>query len=234
MKTGTRLTQDSVIPEHIAIIMDGNGRWARAKGMPREAGHSVGAEVFRKITEHCCDMGVKILTVYAFSTENWKRSENEVSTIMKLFDNYLDNCIAKLSKLKVSVRFIGDRSRFSKSTVEKMDNVEKATDLPDRLILNIAVNYGARAELTSVVNLAASRGGTYSEEDVSKLLYTSGQRDPDLIIRTGGEYRLSNFLLWQSAYSEMWFTDVLWPDFKKSHLNSAINDYSGRKRRFGG
>ena len=148
MKTGTRLTQDSVIPEHIAIIMDGNGRWARAKGMPREAGHSVGAEVFRKITEHCCDMGVKILTVYAFSTENWKRSENEVSAIMKLFDNYLDNCIAKLSKLKVSVRFIGDRSRFSKSTVEKMENVEKATDLPDRLILNIAVNYGARAELT--------------------------------------------------------------------------------------
>lgn len=220
--------------KHIAIIMDGNGRWATKRGMPREVGHSHGAATFKKIIEYCKDIDLKFLTVYAFSTENWKRPEKEVNSIMKLLDRYIDECERNIDKYDLSVNFIGDLSVFDR---ELQDRIEKlhAKSKDNSLILNIAFNYGGRSEIAWAVNKLIKQGCTdISEKDISSAVYTAGCPDPDLIIRTGGDYRISNFLLWQAAYSELYFTDVLWPDFDEKELDKAIESFYLRKRRFGG
>ena len=216
--------------QHIAFIMDGNGRWASKRGMPREYGHKKGVEVFRNITEYCHKIGVKCVTVYAFSTENWKRPQKEVEAIMKLLDEHLD----KTSDEDVSVRFIGDKSRLDPALVRKMSSVEEQTRGRSS-ILNIALNYGSRAEIVTACNkLIASGKDTITEDDLNRALYTGDCPDPDLIVRTGGDLRISNFLLWQAAYSELYFTDTLWPDMTPDHVAEAIENFYSRKRRFGG
>ena len=218
---------------HIGIIMDGNGRWATARGLVREAGHKMGAEAFKRVVEHCIDRDIALVTVYAFSTENWKRPQSEVEGIIKLLVEYLEEGIAG-GRLKNSrVRFIGDRSRFSPEIQELMKTAEeKSAHYPHAL--NVALNYGGRADIVTAVNsLIASGKKEVTEEDISNALYTSGQPDPDLIIRTGGEMRLSNFLTWQSAYSELWFTKKLWPDITGEDIDEAIAFYETRHRRFG-
>lgn len=219
---------------HIAFIMDGNGRWARAKGQPRELGHKAGAEAFRRVIEHCRDIGVQCVTVYAFSTENWKRPQREVSSIMKLLDGYLDEFAGGDAGERMSLRFLGDMSALDGRLQAKIAQLERQSAGHDRVI-NIALNYGARAELTRAFGILASRGLTeVSEDDISGALYTAGCPDPDLIVRTAGEYRLSNFLLWQASYAELYVTDVLWPDFGPDDVDRAIEEYGKRHRNFGG
>lgn len=219
---------------HIAFIMDGNGRWAQKRGKPREYGHKYGAETFRKITEYCGDIGIKAVTVYAFSSENWKRPAKEVNSIMKLLDKYLDECLKKFSDHNIRIKFIGDMSPFDAKFRKKIDSIEELTK--DRgLLLNIALNYGARPEIVNAVNRILNDGlGSVDETVFEKYLYTSHCTDPDLIVRTGGEYRLSNFLLWQAAYSELYFTDCLWPDMNSDEVDKAVNSFYSRKRRYGG
>lgn len=215
---------------HIAFIMDGNGRWASKRGMPREYGHKKGAEVFKEITEYCHSVGVQCVTVYAFSTENWKRPQREVDAIMRLLDEYLDKKLPD----DISVRFIGDVSKLDASLVDKMRRLEEKTDGKDG-ILNIALNYGSRNEIVNACNKLIADGKTeITEQDISGALYTSHSPDPDLIVRTGGDLRISNFLLWQAAYAELYFTDTLWPDMKREDVDRAISDFYSRKRRFGG
>ncbi|MCL2775303.1 MAG: polyprenyl diphosphate synthase [Oscillospiraceae bacterium] len=226
------------MPEHIAIIMDGNGRWATKRGLPRTFGHAQGAKVFRRIVEYCIKIKVKSVTFYAFSSENWRRPEDEVKSLMKMIDKYLDDFLAKLTKYDVEVKFIGDISKFEDINFKmymKMKDIQTKTH-GKTMKLNIAMNYGGRDEIVNAANRAFKRngGGVITAEMIEKELHTQGQKDPDLIIRTAGEQRLSNFLLWQCAYSEFWFTDVLWPDFSEKILNEAIFDYSNRKRRYGG
>lgn len=218
---------------HLGIIMDGNGRWAEKRGLVREAGHKSGAETFRRIVEHCIDRDITLVTVYAFSTENWKRPEREVNGIIKLLVDYLEEGIAGGREKNSRVRFIGDRSRFSPKIQELMKKCEeKSANFTHSL--NVALNYGGRADIVNAVNTLISQGvKEVSEKDISDALYTSGQPDPDLIIRTGGEMRLSNFLTWQSAYSELWFTPKLWPDMTGDDIDEAIDFYKSRKRRFG-
>ncbi len=216
--------------KHIAFIMDGNGRWATKRGMPREFGHKKGVEVFKDITEYCHKIGVKCVTVYAFSTENWKRPKREVEAIMKLLDEYLD----KSSNENVRVCFIGDKSRLDPAIVEKINSVEKRTASGEDT-LNVALNYGSRAEIVNACNKLISYGKTeISEDDLNSALYTGSCPDPDLIVRTGGDLRISNFLLWQAAYAELYFTDTLWPDMTEADVDRAIEDFYSRKRRFGG
>lgn len=216
--------------KHIAFIMDGNGRWASAKNMPREYGHKKGAQVFREITEYCHKIGIKYITVYAFSTENWKRPQREVNAIMKLLDEYLD----KQRPENASIRFIGDVSMLDEKLVKKIKLLEEETAGHDS-VLNVAMNYGSRAELTYAFNKLLASGKTeISENDINSALYTGDCPDPDLIVRTGGDLRISNFLLWQAAYSELYFTDTLWPDMNEESVNLAIADFYTRKRRFGG
>ena len=232
---------DIILPEHIGIIMDGNGRWAKKRGLPRSAGHTAGAQTFRKIARYCSDIGIKYLTVYAFSTENWRRPKEEVDALMRLFKDYLQEAIRDFKDDSIVLHFIGDRSAFSPELLSLMAENEEESRERDGMVLNIAMNYGGRAELvTAIRNMAekVARGElqpeAIDEALVSQHLYTQGQPDPDLIIRPSGENRTSNFLLWQSAYAEYVIMDVLWPDFTQRDLDKALIEYAGRNRRFGG
>lgn len=220
--------------KHIAFIMDGNGRWAQKRGKPREFGHRQGAEVFKTISRYCGKIGIKYITVYAFSTENWKRSDDEVKGIMKLLEKYLDEVLTEFSKYDIKVRFIGDLTVFGDKIKSKIRKVEELT-ANKSLLLNIAFNYGARSEIVNAVNRFIADGkGVLDEKLLSSYLYTHDCPDPDLIVRTGGELRLSNFLLWQSAYSELYFTDCLWPDMTPDEVDKAVKEFYSRKRRYGG
>ncbi len=220
--------------QHIAFIMDGNGRWAKKRGMPREFGHSYGAATFKKIGRYCEKIGLKYMTVYAFSTENWKRPQKEVDAIMKLFDEYIEECFLEMEEDNVHFRFIGNLSVFPDALRAKMDRIDRET-AHKPFILNIAVNYGGREEIVHACNELIKAGKTeITEDDISRNLYTLECPEPDLIVRTGGDLRSSNFLLWQSAYAEYYFTKILWPDFSPKDVDDAVNAFYGRKRRFGG
>lgn len=228
------------VPNHIAIILDGNGRWAKSKGMPRNYGHVKGCENLEYICEVAKELGVKYLTVYAFSTENWKRSREEVEGLMNLFRNYLKKCIKISKKNNMRVRVIGDPSAFDEDIQNRIRELEEFSKDFDELHFQIALNYGSRDEITRAVNrmLEDQRQGVLTgpvtESMISDYLDTTGIPDPDLMIRTSGELRLSNYLLWQLAYTEFYFTDVPWPDFKKDELVKAIEKYNERDRRYGG
>ena len=228
------------VPNHIAIILDGNGRWAKSKGMPRSYGHVKGCENLEDICEVAKELGVKYLTVYAFSTENWKRSKEEVEGLMKLFRNYLKKCIKISKKNNMRVKIIGDPSAFDEDIQQSIRELEEFSKDFDDLHFQIALNYGSRDEITRAVNRMLEdqkKGiliGEVTEETISSYLDTAGIPDPDLLIRTSGELRLSNYLLWQLAYTEFYFTDVPWPDFKKKELVKAIEKYNERDRRYGG
>ena len=222
------------VPQHIAFIMDGNGRWAQKRGLPREAGHKKGAQAFIKVVEICNKLGINTVTVYAFSTENWKRPQKEVNSIMSLLDDYLDKCSGDMDKYDIKYKFIGDRSVFDEKFILKMERIEELSKNKTHT-LNVALNYGGRDEIVTAANrLIESGKRRLTEDDISGALYTSHSPDPDLIIRTAGEKRLSNFMLWQAAYSELYFTDVLWPDISEHDIRLAIEDYSSRIRRYGG
>lgn len=233
--------EDIQLPEHIGIIMDGNGRWAKQRNLPRSAGHTAGAKNFRTITKYCSNIGIKYLTVYAFSTENWKRPEDEVNALMKLFKSYLEEAISDFKDEDIVVRFIGDKSAFSPELQQLIEENEKMSANRTGMVLNIAMNYGSRDEIIRAVkNIAQQvKSGSINVDDItsdviSNNLYTAGQPDPDLVIRPSGEYRISNFLLWQSAYTEYVIMDVLWPDFTEEMLDKALIEYAKRNRRFGG
>lgn len=218
---------------HIAFIMDGNGRWATGRGLPREAGHRAGGENFKKVVRMCGDCGIDAVTVYAFSTENWKRPSAEVNAIMRLLDSFIGD--AKREKEENGIRyvFLGDKSALAPALAAKCEELEQITKNYRRL-LNIALNYGGRAEIVHACNALLASGKTeVTEADVSAALYTAHCADPDLIVRTAGEYRLSNFLLWQSAYAEFFFTDTLWPDFSAKEFDLILQEYSNRNRRYG-
>ena len=222
--------------KHIAFIMDGNGRWAKKRGMPREYGHRRGAEVFERIVDYCGVLGIEAATFYVFSTENWKRSENEVNALMELLDEYLDKCAQRLQKKDKDIRFIflGDKSPFSSSLRKKMEHIESASSSNTR-ILNLAINYGGRSELVHAFNeLRENNIGDITEEDIAGALYTKESPELDLIVRTGGDLRISNFLLWQLAYAELYFTDKLWPDLTIEDVDEAIESFKKRQRRYGG
>lgn len=232
---------DIILPEHIGIIMDGNGRWAKKRGLPRSAGHTVGAQTFRKIARYCSDIGIRYLTVYAFSTENWKRPKDEIDALMRLFKDYLQEAIRDFKDDSIVLRFIGDRSAFSPELLSLMNENEEESRDRDGMVLNIAMNYGGRAELVTGFRAIAEKiqsgeiaPDQVDEQLISDHLYTAGQPDPDLIIRPSGENRTSNFLLWQSAYAEYVIMDVLWPDFTERDLDNALIEYAKRNRRFGG
>lgn len=229
------------LPVHIAIIMDGNGRWAKRRGLPRSAGHAKGASVFRDIVRQCGNMGIRYLTVYAFSTENWKRPKEEIDALFRLFNDYIDEIARDYRKYDMSIRFLGDISPFTPQLKEKIRLVEEKTAFMSGIHVNIALNYGGRQEILHAVRRVCThvKDGflhidNLDESVFSGYLYTGRQPDPDLIIRPGGEKRLSNFLLWQLAYAEFVYMDVLWPDFTVAHLKEAIAEYCERKRRFGG
>ena len=228
--------QTRVLPTHIAIIMDGNGRWAKKRSLPRTAGHVAGAKTFKNIARYCNKIGLKYLTVYAFSTENWKRPESEVKGIMNLLRDYLKDA-ENFKDENIKVNFIGDRTPLAEDIKELMKKNEEGSKNATGLTLNIAINYGGRDEITNAVKKIVNSGvkaEDITEDLISQNLYTYDIPDPDFIIRPSGEYRLSNYLIWQSAYSEYWFSDILWPDFTPRHLEKAINDYNHRNRRFGG
>ncbi len=233
----TAILDKNNLPKHIGIIMDGNGRWAKKRGLPRSAGHKAGADSLKKIVTACNRLGIGYITVYAFSTENWSRPKAEVDYLMNLLLEYLKDAKRTLAGDNVVIKVIGSRSELSQEIQEQIIKTEKLTENNDGIVLNIALNYGSREELARAVRRIVKDG--IKEEDVtaeliSKMLYTEGQPDPDLLIRTSGEIRLSNFMLWQLAYSEMYFTDVLWPDFNEKDLENAITEYQNRNRRFGG
>lgn len=219
--------------KHIAFIMDGNGRWATKRNQIREMGHRAGAENLKKIVRLCGDIGIHAVTVYAFSTENWKRPAMEVNAIMQLLDRFIKDAKEDNDKNKIRYVFLGDKSGLAPALADKCTELERLTENNSSL-LNIALNYGGRAELVQACRKLAERGGEITEADVSAALYTGHCGDPDLIVRTAGEYRLSNFLLWQSAYAELYFTDTLWPDFSETDLSAAVMEFSRRKRRYGG
>ena len=240
-KTPTVQVDMSRLPRHVAIIMDGNGRWAKKRGLPRKAGHAAGAETFRTIATYAKELGLEYLTVYAFSTENWKRPEDEVSSIMGLLERYLHEAIETMAKDKVKMAFFGDLSPLSPKLRDLCRQTEEISKGYDGCQVNICFNYGGRAELIRAAAEFArqcqqglARPEDLTEEKLGNLLYSAGVPDPDLVIRPSGEVRISNFLLWQSAYAEFYFTDVLWPDFTKEELLRAIADYQNRSRRFGG
>ncbi len=229
------------VPAHIGIVMDGNGRWAKKRGLPRSAGHSAGAETFKKIVRYCSKIGVKHLTVYAFSTENWRRPVAEVTFLMGLFEQYLNDALKDFEQRNIRVVFFGDKSAFSPNLQRLIEDIEQASQSKTGMVLNVAMNYGGRSEIIRAAKAIASdvKDGKLSIEAIdekifAKKLYTAGQPDPDLIIRPSGEKRLSNFLLWQSAYTEFVFMNVLWPDFSEKDLDLAIAEYAARNRRFGG
>lgn len=233
--------EKDTLPKHVAIIMDGNGRWAKKHSVPRVVGHRSGAETLKKISKYAGELGIKYITVYAFSTENWKRDEEEVTGLMGLLLHYMKNAEKELGGDNARIRVIGERSRFSPEIQAQMQRVEKVTEKNDGVIVTLALNYGSRDEILHTVRALVQQvqNGTLlpeqiTEETISSSLYTSFLPDPDLIIRSSGEMRLSNFLLWQSAYSELYFTDTLWPDFSEKDFNAAIDAYLARNRRYGG
>ncbi len=235
-----RIPLDRPSPEHVAIIMDGNGRWAQARGKPRLFGHHAGARRVREIVEACPDLGVKYLTIFAFSTENWKRTQSEVSGLMKLFKRYLMSETRELVEAGVRVRFIGDRMKLDETLVALMDELELLTCDNDLVHLTVALNYGGRDEVaraTKRLSREVAAGNIDPEsvdaETLARFLDTYVLPDPDLVIRTSGEARISNFLLWQSAYSEYEFIDTLWPDFSRDEFARVINNFSRRERRYG-
>ena len=225
--------------EHIAFIMDGDGRWATKRGMPREYGHTVGAKVFRRVAEYCFRGGINTVTVYAFSTENWKRPAREVNALMTLFTTYLKTGMAEMMKDDIRIRFLGEKTPFGDAQRRLMEKIE-SDSAGNKYNLNIAVNYGGRREIALAFEKLHEKlqngeiSGRITEEMISDELFTAGQPDPDLIVRTSGEMRLSNFLTWQSVYSELYFTDVLWPDMNEDEVDKAVADYYSRQRRYGG
>ncbi|MFA9558052.1 isoprenyl transferase [Evansella sp. AB-rgal1] len=235
------LLDDKNIPKHVAIIMDGNGRWANKRGLPRIAGHREGMNVIRKIVRRANEIGVETLTLYAFSTENWKRPKSEVEFLMRLPEMFLNKELPTLMEENVVIRLTGSKENLPKHTINAVDKAISATKGNDGLILNIALNYGSRSEIIQAVKKVYESLekeqlpiDSISEEMLNKHLMTGDLRDPDLLIRTSGEIRLSNFMLWQLAYAEFWFTEVLWPDFTEEHFNEAIRVYQKRARRYGG
>ena len=227
--------ENGSIPRHISIIMDGNGRWAQRRGLPRSAGHKAGAETFRRIARYCKDLGVEYLTVYAFSTENWKRPAEEVGTILGLLEKYLLDSIAEMEEDRIRLRFFGDLSALSPRLQElSARTAEIAGRLPGCFQANVCLNYGGRDEIVRAARALAESGEEWSEENLERHLDSAGIPDPELIIRPGGEYRVSNFLLWQSAYAEYVFSPKLWPDFQTEDIDDAIARYRTRDRRFGG
>jgi undecaprenyl diphosphate synthase len=224
------------LPEHVAIIMDGNGRWAKAKGQPRIFGHRAGAKTVREILTEAGKMGIKYLTLYAFSTENWKRPEDEVKGLMFLLKEYLKKERKELAKNNVRLRFLGRRDNVSEDILKLMDETVAFLNKNDGITLNIAFNYGGRQEILDAVNkLLLEKKDKITEEDIQKNLYGGSELpDPELVIRTSGEFRISNFLLWEIAYSEFYITNTLWPDFNVEEFRAAISEYMNRERRFGG
>ena len=229
------------LPVHIAVIMDGNGRWAARRGLPRNAGHREGANTLKRVVKECNAIGIKYLTAFAFSTENWNRPRQEVNALMQLLLEFLQNAEKEMAGTNIRITVIGDTDKLSEEIRNEIDRVVANTAANTGLNLVIALNYGSRCEIAAAAARIARdvREGRIEPEDVdeelfSNYLYTSGIPDPDLVIRPSGEYRLSNFLLWQSSYSEFWYSDILWPDFSKEHLYQAISDYQNRNRRFGG
>ncbi len=232
------------MPRHIGIIMDGNGRWAKQRGLKRSEGHKEGAKVFRAICDYAQEIGIEYLTFYAFSTENWKRPAEEVSAIMNLFRDYLFEAQEREEENEMKgmrIRYIGERSALPDDIINLIDELEKNSKDKSSITINLAVNYGGRDEILHAVKAIAQKveAGELKAEDIDLTdidgnLFTSGQPDPDLILRPSGEYRLSNFLIWQAAYSEFWFSDILWPDFTSDDLDKAILDFAKRNRRFGG
>jgi undecaprenyl diphosphate synthase len=224
------------IPTHIAIIMDGNGRWAKARGLPRLAGHRAGTENLRRILTSCVEFGVKILTIWAFSTENWRRPQEEVRGLMDIVEQVIDRELNELNKNGVRLRHIGRLEGIAPHLQQKVRNAIEATKGNDKLTLNVAFNYGGKAEILDAIKHIIADGVRPEQVDehlIERYLYTAGLPDPDMIIRTGNESRISNFMLWQGAYSEYYFTPVLWPDFDKEELRKALEDYARRERRFG-
>lgn len=229
-----------IIPKHVAIIMDGNRRWAKKRGLPTQLGHSEGANTLEKMADICEDLGIKYLTVYAFSTENWKRSEEEVDHLMKLLAKHIKDFDKRIKNRNVRFRLVGEISRLNKDLQNGIREIEERTKNNTGLTVNIAINYGGRAEIAIATQKIAEdvkndkiKIEDINEELIYKYLQTKESPDPDLLIRTGGEQRLSGFLLWQSSYSELYFTDVLWPDFDKKELEKAIEEFNNRKRNFG-
>lgn len=234
------MTKENNKLEHLAIIMDGNGRWAARRGLPRSMGHRKGAEVVKEITRAAGELGIKYLTLYAFSTENWNRSEDEVKTLMGLLRDYLQSDLKEVQENNVRIRFIGEREMLDADIVRKMAEIEADTLRNTGMTLCIALSYGSRQEIVNAVKKTAAlvKEGDISLNDVdvklfSDMLYTKDMPDPDLVIRTSGEQRISNYLLWQIAYAEFFFTDVLWPDFNKKLLEDIIKDFNMRERRYG-
>lgn len=233
-----------VLPKHIGIIMDGNGRWAKQRGLKRTEGHKKGAEVFRKICDYAGEIGIKYLTFYAFSTENWKRPADEVEAIMGIFRDYLDEASEREEENEAKglrIKYIGEREGLPEDIVGMIENIEKGSSDKSATTVCLAVNYGGRNDILHSVKTLAKKieagelkSDELTEEIIGDNLFTAGIPDPDLIIRPSGEYRLSNFLIWQSAYSEFWFSDILWPDFTSDDLDKAILDFCSRSRRFGG
>lgn len=228
------------IPQHVAIILDGNGRWAKKRMLPRNMGHVQGAKTVEQIIEDAHDLGIKYLTVYAFSTENWKRPQEEVDALMKLLKDYLKNCIKHANKNNMRVRVIGDKTRLEASIQEKIQELEEISKENTGINFTIAINYGSRDEMIRAMRkmMLDCKEGDIQPEEINEDIFahyldTTGMPDPDLLIRTSGEIRLSNYMLWQLAYTEFYFTDVLWPDFNKKELIKAIEYYNGRDRRFG-
>ena len=229
------------IPKHIAIIMYGNGRWAEARGLPKVLGHKQGVESVRKVVKACLNTGVKYLTLYAFSTENWSRPDYEVKALFKLLENFIDNEFKLFHDNGIRLNVIGEREKIQKDLLAKVEGFEKDTAIYDKLMLNIALSYGARQEILNAAKTLAEevKNGKLKSQDIdekifSGRLYTAGQPDPDLLIRTSGEMRVSNFLLWQISYAEFYVTETLWPDFDENEFNKAIEEYNKRDRRFGG
>lgn len=229
------------VPEHVAIILDGNGRWAKKRFLPRNMGHAQGSKTVERIIEDAYDMGIKYLTVYAFSTENWKRPKDEVDALMKLLRDYLKTCIKRANKNNMRVRVIGDVAGLTDDLREKISQLEEASKDNTGINFTIALNYGSRDEMIRAMRTMADDllSGTLKKEGITEEVFagyldTKGIPEPDLMIRTSGEQRLSNFMLWQLAYTEFYFTDVLWPDFNKKELKKAVEYYNGRERRFGG
>ena len=229
------MEEQKIVPRHVGIIMDGNGRWAKQRGKPRSYGHKKGADVIDEVVTACFERGADAVSLYAFSTENWVRPKEEVDAIFGLLGILIDKKLAKLIKNEVKLIISGDISSLPESLRKKCSNAVQKSGMFKGKVLNVALNYGSRAEITRAVNVALGSGRTeITEEDISAGLYTAGLPDIDLVIRTSGEMRLSNFFLWQCAYAEFYFTDVLWPDFHKEELDKAFEWYSHRKRRFGG
>lgn len=240
-KTENMAIDKERLPRHVAIIMDGNGRWAQKRGLPRTFGHRAGAETLREVVKAASKIGIKVLTAYAFSTENWRRPADEVNLLMQLLADYLDNEIAELNKNNVQIRFIGMIEELALPLQKKIEKAQTQTAHNEGLILNLAVNYGGRAELTRAVKIISEKvvNKELGLEDITEAvveqnLYTASLPAPDLLIRPSGDFRISNFLLWQVAYAEFWFTNKNWPDFKPEDFMQAIYDYQQRERRFGG